>query len=718
MKTAHRKQERKKAAEKVAPPPPAPTVTNSRPAADRQRHALIVLALWGITLLSYANSFQAGLVFDNSQVILQDSRLTAATPENVGLIFSKEYWYPDGGNGLYRPLTTLSYLFNYAVLGNGRNPAGYHWINYALHAANASLVYLLGLVLFGELAPAFAMAAIWAVHPILTESVTNVVGRADLLAGLSVLAGLLCYLRAMGGTNRRRPARLAGVALATAIGMFSKESAIVVLAAVIIYEFTFGSAAPLQARIQGYLAMVLPAAIFLLVRYAVLSRGPTIHFPFADNPLVGADFWTSGLTAIKVLGKQLWLLVWPVHLSPDYSYNQIPLFAWRLNTWEAWKVPVSAAVCLAAAAVAVLCYRRNKPVFFCIAFFFAALVPTSNLVIKIGTIMAERFLYTPSIGFAGCLVAAAYAIERRLPAAGLPGEWRHRAAAAVLSAIAVAYGLRTYARNLDWRDEKSLWASAVAACPSSYKTRMADARGDYDAAIREMEQSLAILRPLRDDQSALSPYINAGQLFREKGDSLLAKGPDRMPVPTPQSNYWHQRSLEALLHAKRIEEVYNQEYRRADLAAGKPIQPRSRFQLYQELGRTYMRLSDFPKAVDALESALKQRMAPDIFEQLSVAYFRMHDSHQAAIALLEDLVIDPGNTKVAAEATDLYRQIDPQGCALETSGRSTNLNLGCPLVRGDFCTASRKVMEIFHQAGRQSDADRIQRGAASGFGCR
>src|SRR6516165_3602817 len=133
MKAARRKQERKKAAEKVASPPPAPTVTNSGPAGDRQRHALFVLALWGITLLSYANSFQAGLVFDNSQVILQDSRLTAATPENVGLIFSKEYWYPDGGNGLYRPLTTLSYLFNYAVLGNGPNPAGYHWINYALH---------------------------------------------------------------------------------------------------------------------------------------------------------------------------------------------------------------------------------------------------------------------------------------------------------------------------------------------------------------------------------------------------------------------------------------------------------------------------------------------------------------------------------------------------------------------------------------------------------
>ena len=64
-----------------------------------------------------------------------------------------------------------------------------------MHAFNIALVYLLALVIFAETWPAVAVAALWALHPILTESVTNVVGRADLLAAFGVLGGLLCYIR-------------------------------------------------------------------------------------------------------------------------------------------------------------------------------------------------------------------------------------------------------------------------------------------------------------------------------------------------------------------------------------------------------------------------------------------------------------------------------------------------------------------------------------------
>ena len=104
--------------------------------------------------------------------------------------------------GLYRPFTTLTYLFNYAAFGEGPNPAGYHVVNYAIHSMNATLVFLLALPLFGEIVPAFAMAAIWAVHPALTESVTNIVGRADLLGAFGLLAALLCFTRSRESVGR------------------------------------------------------------------------------------------------------------------------------------------------------------------------------------------------------------------------------------------------------------------------------------------------------------------------------------------------------------------------------------------------------------------------------------------------------------------------------------------------------------------------------------
>ena len=385
------------------------------------RHALAILGLWAFALLAYSNSFRAGLSLDNAWVIQEDSRIQAATSENARLILTQDYSYKNSSSGLYRPLTTFSYLVNYTILGGGAHPAGYHWVNFALHAVNILLVYWLGLLLFREMGPAWALAAVWALHPILTESVTNIVGRADLLAGFGVLAGLLCHVKSTAASGRRKLAWLAALLLAATIGIFSKESAVVLLAAMAIYDVTVGAprrparvrkpeVSARQARVpapQPYIAVAVPLALFLYVRYRVFAGLGAAPVPFTDNPLVGAGFWTARLTAVEVIGKYLWLLVWPRDLSCDYSYNQIPVAGWGVGSFAV----------LAICAAAIFCYRRHKAVCFFIAFFFAALAPTSNLVILIGSIMAERFLYLPSVGFAGCLVWAIYRRPRMAPAA-------------------------------------------------------------------------------------------------------------------------------------------------------------------------------------------------------------------------------------------------------------------------------------------------------------
>src|SRR5271157_228213 len=440
---------------------------------DWRRHALAMLALWAFALLAYSNSFWAGFVFDNERAILRDSRVHAATSENLQLILNQDYWYKTTATSLYRPLTTFSYLLNYAIFGNGPHPAGYHWVNFALHAVNIALVYLLGLLLFQENQRkehlALALAAVWAVHPVLTESVTNIVGRADLLAGFGVLAGLLCHAKGAVAAGGRRVEWLAGLMAAATIGMFSKESGVVLLAAMAIWDVTVGrgdgngthtrdpgtdrsvraapKAAPWDRVVRPllpYIAAGVPVGIFLYVRWRAVAGLTTAPISFTDNPLVGAGFWTARLTAVKVIGKYLWLLVWPRDLSCDYSYNQIPLFAWGFGSFAAL------AVCAAAAAAAILCYRRHKAVCFFIVFFFAALAPTSNLAILIGSVMAERFLYLPSVGFAGCLVWAIYRWPRIAPAA--------------LGLICAALAIRTYARNGDWLDDQSLWTSDVKVC--------------------------------------------------------------------------------------------------------------------------------------------------------------------------------------------------------------------------------------------------------------
>jgi hypothetical protein len=102
------------------------------------------LALCAIALIAYSNSFHAGFTLDNG-VLLQEKQIHVATLRNIGLIFGHTYWWPTIETGLYRPLTILSFLFNYAVLGNAERPEGYHWINFVLHAGNILLAFAVAL---------------------------------------------------------------------------------------------------------------------------------------------------------------------------------------------------------------------------------------------------------------------------------------------------------------------------------------------------------------------------------------------------------------------------------------------------------------------------------------------------------------------------------------------------------------------------------------------
>jgi tetratricopeptide (TPR) repeat protein len=488
-------------------------------------------------------------------LILQDARLRAVTPQNLGLILTEQYWHGTTAFGLYRPLTTFSYLLNYAVFGNGTHPAGYHGVNLALHAVNVSLVYLLGLLVFEGAAPALALAALWGLHPLLTESVTNVVGRADLLAAFGVLAGLLCYVKSASAGGWRRLLWVAAMVVAQAVGIFSKENAAVLPGIMLLYDLTWRRRVAWQARALTYSALLLPLAAFFYLRGTLQMH---ILARFSENPLVSAGFWTARLTAVKVIGKYLWLFVWPARLSADYSYNAVPLFGWHPADWEDTKALIALAVCLGAVLLAVRWYRTRKPLFFFLVFFFVALAPTSNLVVLIGSIMAERFVYLPSIGLAGCVVASIYALGRQVSRRRLLAM---RTAWIVLGFLCLACAVRTYARNFDWVDDLSLWTSGVEVCPESAKThnnlgnalaqvpgRLPEALAEYQAALRidpdyaEAHNNLGLALvnsggPLPDAIAQYEAAVRINPDFADAHNNLgtaLSQLPGRLPDAVAQ----------------------------------------------------------------------------------------------------------------------------------------------------------------------------------------
>jgi tetratricopeptide (TPR) repeat protein len=594
--------------------------------------------VWGLAFVAYSNSFQAALVFDNASVIGEDSRIQAATPQNLESILTggdREGSSHAATAGLYRPFTTLSYLLNYAVLRDGPHPAGYHIVNFVLHEMNIALVYALGVLVFEETAPALALAAIWGLHPLLTESVTNIVGRADLLAAFGVLAGLLCHVRGASAAGRSRVAWLAGLGAAQAIGLFSKENAVVLPGIMLLYDLIWTGRATWRRRAPAYAVVALPLAAFFYLRSGLHTH---MLIDFTDNPLVRAGFWTARLTALKVIGMYLWLFLWPARLSADYSYNAVPLFGWLASNWEDAKALIALAVCLGAAILAVLLAVRwrskGKPLLFFLMFFFVALSPTSNLILLIGSVMAERFLYLPSVGLAGCVVgcvvAAVHALgQRRLlkRTAAAPLAWT------AFGLVCLAFTARTYARNFDWRDDNSLWTSAEAVSPGAAKPH-------YNLGVEYERIEDRQVEAIAEYQAALRIEPDFVEAYNNLANTLA-----RMPGRLPEAIAEYQAALR--IRPDRAEAHFNLALALAEIPARLPeaiaeyraalrIRPdyaEAHFNLANALARMPGRL---PEAIAEYRAAL--RIQPDYAEahfNLGNALAQTPDRLQEAIAEYE-----------------------------------------------------------------------------------
>lgn len=439
------------------------------------------LLLLALILATYANSFRDGFTLDGRQAILEDKRVHRATAENVALIVQHTYWWPYDESGLYRPLTTLSFLFDYAVLGHGDRPFGYHVFNLLLHAANALLLFAIALQLGADRVRALLIAGLWAVHPVLTEAVANIAGRADLLAGASLLGGFWMYLRAREG----RRAWFAGVVVAAAVGIFSKESAVVLPGIIAAYELIWGKRIRMAAF--GCLATALPIALMLWQRATVLAAALPPRIPFTDNPAAGASI----VTPLSVMGRYIALLAWPARLSADYSWAQIqPGHA----EWYALLL------------LPLVFVPRRRPALFVAAAAFLAFLPAANLLFPIGTIMAERFLYLPSIAIA---VLAVFLLRGKL-------VW----IAPLLIAVCAA---RTAVRNTDWRDDRTMAESLVRTSPESFKGHrllaweLFQAHAGIDDVIAEAERSLAPLVGLPDEENNAGAFQLAAGYYAVKG---------------------------------------------------------------------------------------------------------------------------------------------------------------------------------------------------------
>ncbi|CAM4471267.1 unnamed protein product [Caretta caretta] len=229
----------------------------ARPGSGSSLAAALLLA--GLCALCYGSSLRGEFVHDDVWAIVNNPDVRAAAP--WAGVFANDFW----GKGMaentshksYRPLCVLTFKLN--ILLAGMNPFYFHAVNVTLHClVTLVLMYTCDKAVFKDSRLAFVTALFFAVHPIHSEAVTGIVGRADVLACLLFLLAFLSYNRSVDhfyvGEHFPPTASPFFLLLSLFLGtcaMLVKETGVTVFGVCLVYDLLFLSYNRLRLRNGG-----------------------------------------------------------------------------------------------------------------------------------------------------------------------------------------------------------------------------------------------------------------------------------------------------------------------------------------------------------------------------------------------------------------------------------------------------------------------------------
>jgi protein O-mannosyl-transferase len=435
--------------------PPLPTAEKTTLGWDRFSVRLLTVILLAAGLFAaYRNSFEVPFLLDDEDSIVKnpslDSIATALFPRG------------DSGSTVSgRPLLNLSFALH-RTLG-ADNLAGYHAGNLLIHFIAALCLFgiirrtlqqpMLSARYAGHATPlAGVAAALWALHPVQTESVTYLIQRAESLVGLCYFFTLYAFIRGVTGPSR---AWQMLAVVGCFLGMAAKEVMATVPLVIVLYDRTFVSGTFRDAwRRHRGLHIAFAAGWLLLLALVISSgsRGATVGFsqvgPFEYLFMQGPGIATYLLRS-----------VWPAGLVFDYGavVEKRPLV-----------LVAGVAVVLALLITTLVQLRQRPAIGFIGAWFFLILAPTSSFIPVATQTLAEHRLYLPLAALTTATALLGYRLGSRI-------------APLLFGALLLASGAATFLRNHDYRTPITLWEDTVAKVPDNVRALNNLALGYQDA---------------------------------------------------------------------------------------------------------------------------------------------------------------------------------------------------------------------------------------------
>ncbi len=513
---------------------------------DRSRHLLACTVLVVVAVVAYLPSFSVPFHYDDLWEILANRALKDITDWQTILRYNPA-----------RALLMFTFALDLHVWGTNTFP--YHVENMAIHLANTLLVYALAerlltppderpgadggtIVVPSGWAPAFAVALVFAVHPLFVEAVTYIASRSSSLAALFYLLGFAAYVHyrdarmARGSGGATWPWLVLAVN-AYLLAILTKEEGVSLPAVILAYDLLI---APARARRMGVAARrwwLGSVPFWLMLAALVVAR-----MAFFGSLEPGPEAW-SGTTAQGVSGALHRALMPPVvvrgviqnlltEAEATWLYLRLFLLPYGLSIYhdypavQQWANPKTLAALaghLVLLGSVVWAWKRRPFWSFGVLWFYITLSPTSSF-IPLKEVMAEHRMYLAGFGLLLILGDGLRALQsrRRIPA------W------AVGVGLALPLAVVTFQYNRVWQDDVALWQRATRLAPHSGDAyyalgdalarigKLDAAAGAYQKAIRAYED-MGLNRPeVKYKYSYVDALNNLGLVYARKGDLDMA----------------------------------------------------------------------------------------------------------------------------------------------------------------------------------------------------
>lgn len=549
----------------------------------------------------YSNSLNGKFVWDDDFLIKENEciRNWHSTPElftaSVMAGFGKE-------SNTYRPIQLVTYMIDYHLWG--LNVKGYHLTSIILHILVALSIYWLINILFRDNRLSLFASALFVVHPVHTEAVTYISGRADSLAALFML---LCLILFMRNLHKQNLALYFGVLLSYILALLSRENSIILPVLLLLCSYTSKH----KFRVKEFLPILIITFGYILLRVTVLkfmlSHATCSTTLYQRLP----GFFISIANYIRVL-------LLPLNLHMEYGN--------KLFSFMDLRAMAGLLILFSGLIYAIRRRNNNRIAFFSIFLFFIAILPSSNLY-PLNAYMAEHWLYLPSVGMFLILGHGMNLMYRK--------DTFRIYTIILMAALLLFYSYLTIKQNGYWRDPISFYERTLRYAPNSPRIHYNIAKiyseiGKTEKAMMSYKQAIKIYP---DYEIA---YSGLGVLYKDLGryEDAIASFKKGIEInPDDAGMYNNLGNMYSIIN----------DNEKAITAFKKAIEINPNYaEAYNNLGITYSDLGRYEEAINLYKKAIA--INPNnakAYNNLGNAYYKLGKLEEVKKAWEKVLTLDP-----------------------------------------------------------------------------